>query len=79
MYKIINEILDTYTNNGVNPVDLLEYLNNAEDNFVYILSKVQQRCTINDIEYDSEQLQEALKDNIRDRVAFINDILKATK
>lgn len=79
MYEIINDILDTYTNQGINPLDVLDYLNKAEDNFMYILSKVQQKCTISDIEYDSEQLREALKDNIKDRIYFLNDIIKATK
>lgn len=78
-YKIINNVLDSYTNKGVSLEDMLEYFNRIEDNFMYILSKVEQKCTISDIEYDYDQLREALKDSIRDRVYFLNDIKKLPK
>lgn len=76
MYKVINEVLDSYVQAGVAPEDMLDYLNRVEENFTFILAKVRQRCDLSKVEYVDSELQEALKDNVRDRIAFLNDITK---
>jgi hypothetical protein len=78
MYKIINEILDSYMLSGVNPLDLIEYMNTVKENYDFILAKIEQKCTLNNIEFTKEDLEYSFKDNIRDRIAFINDITKTT-
>lgn len=75
-YNIINETLDFYANEGVNPIDFLQYLNNAEDNFKFIFNKVKSKCTVKNLEVDENLLLDDLKEMIRDRIAFINDINK---
>ncbi len=77
MYKVINEVLDSYVQAGVDPVDILAYLNRVEENFTFVLSKIRQKCDIASVTYDETQLLEALKDNVRDRIAFLNDLIKS--
>ncbi len=75
-YQIINETLDFYGNEGVNPIDFLMYLNKTEENFKYIFNRIKSKCTVKDIEVDEKLLLEDLKEMIRDRIAFVNDISK---
>lgn len=72
--NIINEVLDYYVKEGVNPIDFLTYLNKAEENFKYIYNKVLSKCTVNNLEVNEDSIMEDLKEMIRDRIAFINDI-----
>lgn len=74
MYKIINEVLDAYTDLGISINEILNYLNKAEENFEFIYNKILSKCEINNIEIDENQLKIELKDMIIDRISFISDI-----
>lgn len=74
MYKIVNEVLDYYSLIGLSSAQVLNYLNNAEENFEFIYNKILSKCEINNIEIDEEELKKELKDMIIDRISFIKDV-----
>jgi len=77
VYGLINSFLDSYVEKGVKVPDLLEYLNRIEENFDYILAKIQFKADLINMELPEGDIKEALKDSIRDRIAFLNDITKS--
>lgn len=74
IYFYINEILLSYLDDGVRPEHLLQYLNTSEDNFKYLYNRIYRKLTIENIQFESDQLTDALKDSIRDKIALYNDI-----
>ena len=73
IYKAVNDVLDAYSNEGVKPEHLLNYLNVNEDNFKFMYSRVYRKLTMEQVSFESSDLVEALKDVVRDRIAFYND------
>jgi len=78
IYHIINEILDTYINEGVKAEDLLTFLNADEDNYKFLFNKVYRKLNMENIQFESTVLTECLQDSIRDKVAMLNDMAKPT-
>lgn len=76
VYKIANEVLDSYYVEGIKNEDLLSYLNKSEDNFNYIYNKTLKKCNMDQLEINEESVKTIIKDIIRDRVAFFNDAAK---
>lgn len=74
VYGLVNSFLDSYVDQGVKVPDFLEYLNRIEENFDYILAKIQFKADTLNIDLPKEEIKEALKDSVRDRIAFLNDI-----
>ena len=73
IYKIANEVLDSYYVEGIKNEDLLSYLNKSEDNFNYIYNKTLKKCNMDQLEVNEESVKDIIKDIIRDRIAFLND------
>lgn len=73
IYKTVNDTLDAYSNEGVKPEHLLNYLNTSEDNFKFLYSRVYRKLTMENVSFESEDLVLALKDVVRDRIALYND------
>lgn len=73
-FKIINEVLDSYSLIGLSSAQVLNYLNNAEENFEFIYNKILSKCEINNVDIDEEELKKELKDMIMDRISFIKDV-----
>lgn len=76
IYHYINEILNNYLNEGIDPKDLMSYLNTDEENFDLIYNKLYKKLTLDDVSFESNQLKEALIDSIQDKINFIQDISK---
>jgi len=77
VYGLVNSFLDSYVEKGVKVPDFLEYLNRIEENFDYILAKIQFKADLINMELPEGDIKEALKDSVRDRIAFLNDITKS--
>jgi len=76
IYIIINEVLDKYLENDVKYEHLLNYLNTNEDNFRYVYNECYKKLTIKNISFESTELKECLRDNVRDKIALYNDLQK---
>ena len=76
IYFIINEVLDSYLNEGIRPDHLLNYLNTDENNFNFMYNRVYRKLTLENVTFESEVLKECLKDSIRDKISIINDLNK---
>ena len=76
IYFIINEVLDSYLNEGIKPDHLLNYLNTDENNFNFMYNRVYRKLTLENVAFESEVLKECLKDSIRDKISIINDLNK---
>lgn len=74
IYSVINEFLDSYVIEGVNPQQFLNYLNTDEDNFKLIYHKIYRKLTIEGVSFESKELTECLVDSIRDKIALLNDL-----
>lgn len=74
IYNVINEVLDSYIVAGVSKEDLLSFLNNAEENYDFIFNKVYRKLTLENVQFESEELKTCLKDSVRDKIAIINDL-----
>lgn len=74
IYFHINDLLDSYINEGIKPEHLLSFLNTDEENYKFIYNRIYRKLTIENIAFESEQLKEFLVDSIRDKVALFNDI-----
>lgn len=74
IYTAINQFLDAYVLEGVNPQQFLTYLNTDESNFQLIYHKIYRTLTMENISFESKELTECLVDAIRDRIALINDL-----
>ncbi len=74
VYGLVNSFLDSYVDKGVKVPDFLDYLNRIEENFDYILAKIQFKADLINADIQVEDIKEALKDSVRDRIAFLNDI-----
>ena len=75
VYGLVNSVLDSYVDQGVKVPDFLDYLNRIEENFDYILAKIQFKADLINMELPEGDIKEALKDSVRDRIAFLNDII----
>jgi len=74
IYHVINQFLDSYVLEGVNPQHFLSYLNTDEDNFKLIYHKIYRKLTIEGISFESQILTDCLVDSIRDKIALLNDL-----
>lgn len=74
IYQYINSVLNDYIEGGVSAKDLMSYLNTDESNFNVIYDKIYKKLTLDDVQFTSKELKEALIDNIQDKIHFINDI-----
>lgn len=74
IYHVINEVLNNYLEEGIKPEHLLNYLNTNENNYKYMYNRIYRRLTLKDISFESSQLEECLKDSIRDKIAILNDV-----
>jgi len=76
IYYYINEILNNYLSKGIDPKDLMTYLNTDEENFDVIYNKIYKKLTLDEVSFESNQLKDALVDCIQDKINFIQDISK---
>jgi len=76
IYFIINDILDSYILEGINPEDLLTFLNADEDNYKFVYNKVYRKLNLDNIQFESTVLSECLQDSIRDKIGMLNDMSK---
>lgn len=74
IYHVINEVLNNYLEEGIKPEHLLNYLNTNENNYKYMYNRIYRRLTLKDISFESKQLEDCLKDSIRDKIAILNDV-----
>lgn len=74
IYYFINEIINSYLNDGIKPKHLLTYLNTNEKNFQYIYNRIYRKLTIENIQFESQILKECLVDSIQDKIYLLNDI-----
>lgn len=76
IYYIINELIDSYIKEGIKPEHLLTFLNKDEDNYKFIYNRLYRKLTLENINFDSDTLNECLADSIRDKVSLYNDLNK---
>lgn len=74
IHQYINSILNDYIDAGVQTKDLLKYLNTDESNFNIIYEKLYKKLTIDDVQFTTEELKEALRDNLQDKINFLKDL-----
>ena len=74
IHQYINSILNDYINEGIGANDLMKYLNTDETNFNVIYDKLYKKLTLDDINFSSTELKEALIDNIQDKINFLKDL-----
>ena len=74
IYHVINEVLNNYLEEGIKPEHLLNYLNTNENNYKYMYNRIYRRLTLKDVSFESKQLEDCLKDSIRDKIAILNDV-----
>lgn len=74
IYFTINNLFDTYINEGIKADHLLNYLNVNEDNFKYIYNRLYKKLTMENIQFNTEQLKECLIDVIEDKINLFNDL-----
>jgi hypothetical protein len=74
IYFYINDVLNDYISEGIKPIHLMNFLNIDEDNYKFIYNRVYRKLTIENIQFETDQLEECLKDSIRDKISLLNDI-----
>lgn len=74
IYYYINEVLNNYINEGIKPDHLMNYLNIDEDNFKFIYNRIYRKLTMENVMFETDILEECLKDSIRDKISLLNDI-----
>lgn len=74
IHQYINSILNDYIDAGVQAKDLMKYLNADESNFNIIYEKLYKKLTIDDVQFTTEELKEALRDNLQDKINFLKDL-----
>lgn len=74
IYYFINEIINSYLNDGIKPKHLLTYLNTNEKNFQYIYNRIYRKLTVENVQFESQILKECLVDSIQDKIYLLNDI-----
>ena len=74
IHQYINSILNDYIDAGVQTKDLMKYLNTDESNFNIIYEKLYKKLTIDDVQFTTEELKEALRDNLQDKINFLKDL-----
>jgi hypothetical protein len=74
IYYQINNLLESYLDEGIKPEHLLTYLNVNEDNYKFIYNRLYKLLNLNNIHFESEILKECLIDSIRDKISLYNDI-----
>lgn len=79
IYFTINNLFDTYINEGIKSDHLLNYLNVNEDNFKYIYNRLYKKLTMENIQFNTEQLKECLIDVIEDKINLFNDLKNKNK
>lgn len=72
VYKIVNEVIKEYTK-YVNYSDLLNFLN-KETSMKYIVEKSKQKCILATIDLTDDELQNIVKDLIKDKINHYNDL-----
>lgn len=74
IYYTINNLFDTYINEGIKSDHLLNYLNVNEENFKYIYNRLYKKLTLENITFETEQLKSCLIDVIEDKINLFNDL-----
>jgi len=77
VYKIVNEVIKEYTK-YVNYSDLLNFLN-KETSMKYIVEKSKQKCILATIDLTDDELQNIVKDLIKDKINHYNDLNQWTQ
>lgn len=73
IYFVVNEVLNSYLSEGIKPDHLLNYLNTDESNYKFMFNRIYRKLTLENIQFESDILDECLKDSIRDKIAILND------
>lgn len=76
IYRYVNSIINDYIEKGVKLEDFINYLNTDEKNFDLIYQKLYKVLTMNNINFESDQLKDALITSIKDKINFLTDIKK---